>query len=305
MIIAQTEAYPQVASEYALELRGLAPTPGDEWTRLIRFVGLEEADQAAMVQTVEPLFAHGLEVVVANYDYLQRVPETASILGWEQGADPEHLAERRRFFTVWMARTLGLDLGTDFADYLFYAGKAHAGHGPRHIHVPETWITGAVSLTQTTFARLISENVGDAALAAAAIAGWNKYLMVQLDLMLLGYRVARTLDEGDTTVRVTFFGRLRDLVKTSALTVHVSVNARVGDVLRKVLDYFPAVRSAAMDIAWQDLEQPNSLWTHVEPVYVPRHNWRVLLNGKDLRYHGGFERRVNADDEIAFFPPGR
>jgi len=304
MIIAQTQSNLQV-SAYSLELQGLAPTPGEEWARLIRFVGLDQTDYAAMVQTVEPLFAHGLEVVAANYDYLQRVPETAAILGWEQGADPIHLAERRRFFTVWMARTLGLDLGSDFADYLFYAGKAHAAHGPRHIHVPETWITGAISLTQTTFAKIIAENIHDTALVAAAIAGWNKYLMVQLDLMLLGYRVARVLDEGEMTVRATFFGRLRDLVKTAALTVHINPSARVADVLRKVLNYFPAVRAEAMEIAWQDVNQPDSLWTHVEPVYVPRHNWRVLLNGKDLRYHGGFDARVNANDEIAFFPPGR
>ncbi len=304
MIIAQTQLNPQVAAN-TLELRGLAPTPGEEWTRLIRFVGLDHTDQAAMVQTVEPLFAHGLEIAAANYDYLQRVPETAAILGWEQGADPTHLAERRRFFTVWMARTLGLDLGSDFADYLFYAGKAHAGHGPRHIHVPEIWVTGAISLTQTTFAKLIAENVPDTPLAAAAIAGWNKYLMVQLDLMLMGYRIARTLDEGETSVRVTFFGRLRELVKTPVLVVRINANAQVADVLRKVLNYFPAIRTEALERAWHTEEKPNSLWTHVEPVYLPRDNWRVLLNGKDLRYHGGFDARVNANDEIAFFPPGR
>jgi molybdopterin converting factor small subunit len=304
MIIAQTESSLKIA-EHPLELSGLAPTPAEEWTRLIRFVGLGHADQEAMAQTVEPLFAHGLEVVTANYDYLQRVPETAAILGWEQGADPEHLAERRQFFTIWMARTLGLDLGTDFADYLFYAGKAHAGHGPRHIHVPDTWITGAISLTQTTFARLIAEQIQDRALAAAAMAGWNKYLMIQLDLMLLGYRIARAWDDGTQSVRVTFFGRLRDLTRTDALTAHTHSDATVAEVLRKVLNYFPALRSEVMETHWQEADQPNSLWTHVEPVYTPRLGWRLLQNGKDLRYYGGFAAPIHAEDELALFPPGR
>jgi molybdopterin converting factor small subunit len=272
---------------------------------LLRFVGWSESDGLAASRSVEALFRRGPELVVNTYDYLRSVPETAAILGWEQGADPAHLAERRRFFTVWMARTLGLDLGVDFAEYLFYAGKAHAGHGPRHIHVPETWITGAISLTQTTFARLIAENVRDAALATAAIAGWNKYLMIQLDLMLLGYRVARALDEGAIPVRITFFGRLRNLTQTTALTARAITDTPVAEMLRKVLDYFPAIRHASMETTWQEVDQPASLWTHVEPIYTPRSGWRLLLNGKDLRYHGGFAAPLQADDELAFFPPGR
>lgn len=31
------------------------------------------------------------------------------------GADPTHLAERRRFFTVWLARLLGMDFSNDLA----------------------------------------------------------------------------------------------------------------------------------------------------------------------------------------------
>ena len=58
---------------------------------------------------VEPLFRRGHELVVGNYDYLLAHHETAVILGWDSGADQEHLAERRRFFTVWLVLTLGLD----------------------------------------------------------------------------------------------------------------------------------------------------------------------------------------------------
>lgn len=63
------------------------------------------------------------ELVAQTYDYLRHVPETAAILGWEESVDETHLEERRRFFTVWLARTLGLDTSDEFAHYLFRAGK--------------------------------------------------------------------------------------------------------------------------------------------------------------------------------------
>src|SRR5512139_2516861 len=115
-------------------LNRLDPTPEDEWDRLREFLSLGNEDIQSMLATVEVLFKRGIELVIGNYEYLLKNHETAAILGWEQGADPEHLAERRRFFTVWLARTLGMDLSHDFALYLFRAGQYHAGHGKRHIH---------------------------------------------------------------------------------------------------------------------------------------------------------------------------
>jgi hypothetical protein len=84
------------------ELAGLTPTPEEDWQRLQEFLNLGRADIQAMLETVEPLFKRGQELVVDNYDYLLHHHETAAILGWERGVDPEHLAERRRFFTVWL-----------------------------------------------------------------------------------------------------------------------------------------------------------------------------------------------------------
>ncbi|MCK5750768.1 MAG: hypothetical protein KAH44_31415, partial [Oricola sp.] len=91
----------------AWAITDLDPTPESEWARMIDFLGFDDADQAAMLATVEPLFRRGHELVVGAYDYLLQKEETAAILGWEKGADPAHLAERRRFFTVWLARLLG------------------------------------------------------------------------------------------------------------------------------------------------------------------------------------------------------
>ena len=67
---------------------GLDPSPEEEWPRMRAFLSLSDAEIAAMLTTVEPLFKRGHELVVGTYDYLLQNPETAAILGWEGGADP-------------------------------------------------------------------------------------------------------------------------------------------------------------------------------------------------------------------------
>ena len=69
----------------------------------------------------------------------------------------------------------------------------------------------------------------------------------------------------------------------------------------------PQTRSEALDRTWREVppHRADSLWPEVVPVYVPKNAWRVLLNGRDLRYDGGFDVPVHAGDEMAIFPPGR
>ncbi len=292
----------------AWELAGLTSAPEEEWQRLREFLALGKTDIEAMLETVEALFRRGHELVVGNYDYLLRNHETAAILGWERGADPEHLAERRRFFTVWLARTLGLDLSNDFAQYLFRAGQIHAGHGPRQIHVPELYVTGAVSLVQATFARFLMEEMPGKAVVPAALAGWNKMLTMHLHLMLSGYRAARDLDAGDFALKVSLFGRMRPVTGRQILDIHLPTGARIETVLQKFFNYFPQARSEVFDLNWiggERVDESGTPWFVPEKVYAVKPMWGVLLNGKDLSYIGGPTLPVSPDDEISIFPPGR
>ncbi len=288
-----------------LELRDLAPDPRDEWQRMVRFVGLSANDKAAMSRSTEVLFRRGPELVVNTYDYLRSVPETAAILGWEDHVDEAHLEERRRFFTVWLGRTLGMDTGDEFALYLFYAGKVHAAHGPRRIHTPPAYVTASIGLVLASFARFMSEASLSAEVIAEAMAGWNKYLAVQLNQMQLGYQVARELDRGDFSARITLFGRLRPLLGIRELQVCAEDSATAADVLRKFFSYYPQARPVALDPVWHSEEKGDALWMEVNTAYVPRPGWRVLLNGRDMNYAGGFGNRIHEGDEIAVFPPGR
>lgn len=290
------------------EIANLAPAPEEEWQRMHEFLGVSADDVSAMVETVEVLFRRGPELVVGTYDYLLQDRETAAILGWERGADPAHLAERRRFFTVWLARTLGLDFSEDFARYLFRAGQLHAGHGPRATHVPEMYVTGSISLVNATFARFLAEEMPGNPVIPAALAGWNKVLSLHLNMMLLGYRTALALDNGDFAVNVSMFGRMRSITRRQNMQMHLPVGARMEIALQKFFNYYPQARTDVFDLGWmggERLDASGTPWFEAHKVYHVKPMWRVLLNGKDLSYIGGTQVSVSKGDEIQIFPPGR
>lgn len=288
-----------------MEIHDLMPEPGDEWRHMLSFVTLERDDKQAMAQSAETLLRRAPELVVNTYDYLRSVPETAAILGWEEGVDDEHLEERRRFFTIWLTRTLGLDTGDEFAYYLYRAGKFHAGHGPRQIHTPPAYVTASMGLVLASFSTYMSEAGLSGEVIAGAMAGWNKYLMVQLHLMLLGYQAAMDWDKGSQTIKLSLFGRLRTMVGQRDISLNVGPEATMADVLKKFFDYYPRIRAETLEQAWHSEDEAESLWMDVLPVYIPRPGWRILLNGRNVEFSGGFSLAVGDGDTVAIFPPGR
>ncbi len=290
------------------QLTKLEPSPEAEWQRLRTFLHIDRDDTEAMLATVEPLFRRGHELVVGTYDYLLDQPETAAILGWEKGADPAHLAERRRFFTVWLARLLGMDFSDDLARYLFVAGKKHAAHGPRRAHVPPVYVNGSISLVNASFARFLQEELPGDPIVPGALAGWNKVLTLHQHLMLHGYSVAQAMDQGDLPVHVRLFGRLRTIANGQDLTVRLSDGAHMEQLLRKVFNYYPEMRLAVFDVEWADstrLDSTGTPWFEAIPVYRVKPTWRVLHNGKDISFADGTAVAIQPQDEIHLFPPGR
>ena len=286
----------------------LGPDPLEEWDRLRRFVDLSGEERKAMLASIPALFRRGYELVVANYDYLLANPETAQILGWDSGADPAHLDERRRFFTIWLARLLGMDTSHEFARYLFRAGQMHAGYGPRKVQVPPVYITGAISLMNVAFARVLNEEMpGDPGIPMA-LAGWNKTLSLHLHMMLLGYESARQLADGEFRIPVTFYGRMRTITGATEISVGALLNAPVTRLLRKLFDFYPQARTEALEVVWQPGEHMDAFgnpWMTVNREYRPKRGWRVLLNGRGIDYLTEEQRVVRPGDTLQVFPPGR
>jgi molybdopterin converting factor small subunit len=286
-------------------LRALAPDPREEWRQLLQFVQWGADDQRAALATVDVLFRGGPELVAATYRHLAGNPVTAAVLGWEERVDEAHLEERRRFFTVWLARTLGLDTSDEFALYLFRAGQYHAGHGPRQIHVPSAYVTTSMGLVLAAFADTLRHAQLDGQTVASAMSAWSKYLTLQLHVMLLGYGVARDLRTGTCSVRYQLYGRVRHLVGRTEILANAAPAASLAEVLGKLFNYSPVLRDEALEPIWEARTPDGSLWQEVLPVYAMRRGWRILLNGRDVEYEQGLSMLVSDGDTIAVFPPGR
>jgi molybdopterin converting factor small subunit len=292
------------------ELTGLQPSPAEAWQRMQSFLKLGSDDFRAMVVSIEPLLKRAHELVVATYDHLLQDEETAVILGWESGADPAHLAERRRFFSVWVARLIGMDLSDEFAAYLFRAGQMHAAHGPRQVHVPPIYVTGSVSLVQAAFARFLEEEMPGDPVVPAALAGWNKLLSMHLHMMLTGYESAMAFETGDFPVHVRLFGEVRARARRDEVRICVNHGAPVGTLLRKFFDYYPHLRELVFETHWDDIphyDEGGTAWSVPRRSYVVRTHpaWRVLLNGRNLAHIGGPVAELSPEDEIRMYSPGR
>lgn len=288
-----------------LYVRNVRDTPAETWKMLLRFSNITEQEQAAMRNTVDVLLQNAYSFVVATYDYLRHFPETAEILGWQTGVDEQHLAERRRFFSLWLARALSIDFGTQFGDVLFRAGKVHAAHGARHIETPSMWVTGSVGLLLGMFAQHIGNSNIESSTVALALSGWNKYLLVQLNQMQLGYEVGTALKQGTHTLDIKAYAMVRHHWGKDGVTVRFYAGETVADVLRKLLDFAPELRGIMFDPAWEPFDSEQDLWMRVKRHYQLRAGWRVQLNGKNLTFHGGFNQPVQPNDLITLFSPGR
>ena len=84
--------------------------------------------------------------------------------------------------------------------------------------------------------------------------------------------------------------------------------ARAETALQKFFNYFPQARTEALQLTWiggERVDASGTPWFVPHKVYQVKPNWRVLLNGKELRYIGGTQVAVSPGDELSIFPPGR
>lgn len=286
-----------------IELHDLAASPSEEWQRMLRFLGLNETDRQAISRSAEVLLQRAHEMVVNIYAYLSDTPETAAILGWETKIDESHLEERRRFFTMWLTRAIGVDTSDEFANTLFKAGIIHAAHGPRKIHVPPIFITGAVGLVLANFSQFMYEGGLSAEVISAAMASWNKYLLAQLHMMHYGYEIARDFDRGRLAIDVTLYGKIRAAVGQTQLTIHANHGDSISTILRKFFNYYPQTHAIALERSWHEADDQEALWLEVTPIYKPKGGYRILKNGRNVGFSG--DMSIADGDTVAIFPPGR
>lgn len=167
--------------------------PGADLERFVgelaEFVGLDEADLAAVRRSAPAVLKHEAALTAALYEHFLRFPATARFfLGADGAPDRPRLERRRHSLARWLRDTAQAALTHDFVYYLLSVGLAHSHreYGPGG-QIPAHFMVAAMSLTQTALARIFRDELPDAGLALEAAVAWNKLLLLHLNVLLVGY----------------------------------------------------------------------------------------------------------------------
>jgi hypothetical protein len=167
--------------------------PGADMERFVReladFVGLDEADAAAIRASAPAVLKHEEALTTALYEHFLRVPATARFfLGPDGAPDRARIERRKHSLARWLKETAQAALTHEYAYYLLSMGIAHShrDYGPGG-KIPPQFMVAAMSLTQTALVGILRDELGDPARALAASVAWNKLPLINLNALLVGY----------------------------------------------------------------------------------------------------------------------
>jgi hypothetical protein len=156
---------------------------------LAEFVGLDEADAAAIRASAPAVLKHEEALTTALYEHFLRFPATARFfLGADGAPDRARIERRKHSLARWLKETAQAALTHEYAYYLLSMGIAHShrDYGPGG-RIPPQFMVAAMSLTQTALAEIFRDELGDPERALAASVAWNKLLLLNLNALLVGY----------------------------------------------------------------------------------------------------------------------
>ncbi len=172
--------------------------PATDMPRFLRemmeFVGLGEADVAAIRGSAPIVLRHAERLTEALYDHFLKFPRSARFFLREDGTvDTERLERRKHSLTRWLHEVAQAATTQEFSYYLLAVGISHShrARGPGGT-IPPHLMVGAMSLAQTALGALLDAELERSEATAATVA-WNKLLLVNLSVLLLGYLPPRRL----------------------------------------------------------------------------------------------------------------
>jgi hypothetical protein len=172
--------------------------PASDMPRFVRemleFVGFCDVDADAIRGSAPLVLPHVDRLTAALYDHFLVFPRSARFfLRDDGGVDTARVERRKHSLGRWLRETAELAITPEFSYYLLTIALAHSHrpHGPGGA-IPAHLMVGAISLLQTELPRIFMADL-EPDPAAAASTAWNKLLMVQLSVLLLGYLPPRAI----------------------------------------------------------------------------------------------------------------
>ncbi len=87
-------------------------------------------------------------------------------------------------------------------------------------------------------------------------------------------------------MEVRFYATLRDVVGSRAVEIDLAPGATVEELLTRLFERFPNLKPRVVDEAGE-----------------LRRSVNVFINGRMVRHLDGLDTRLQANDEVAIFPP--
>jgi nitrite reductase/ring-hydroxylating ferredoxin subunit len=169
---------------------------------MAEFVGFNQGDIEAIVESRLIIEKHLPAIVAKFYDHLLRYPPTRKYFINPDGSiNQEYLQLRMHHLTNFWRRTAAGIYDDDYARYVDYVGRAHTSHGADpNIYIPERYVIGQVGFIQHAITEALTKELREynPDLEVRAVKAWNKLMMVILELLARAYgneREAETYED--------------------------------------------------------------------------------------------------------------
>jgi hemoglobin-like flavoprotein len=158
---------------------------------MVDLVGLSEEDRQ-LIKTSGPLIiAQARRLNDFVYDQLLRHPEARKFFVTDDDRpDEKRIEANKETMISWLRATVTAPSNEGFVRYLVGISQMHRNipiHRPHLSPVAPRYIIGTISFYQTAVADILRQHMADPVLAGRTCVAWNKWFMVQLELLLAGY----------------------------------------------------------------------------------------------------------------------
>jgi hypothetical protein len=158
---------------------------------MIDLVGLSEEDRELIRASGAIIIANARYLNDFVYDQLLRHPQARKFFVTENDEpDEKRIEANKQTMISWLRATITAPSNEGFIRYLVGISQMHRNipiHRPGLSPVAPRYIIGTISFYQTAVADLLHQHLSDTALALRTSIAWNKWFMVQLELLLASY----------------------------------------------------------------------------------------------------------------------
>jgi len=161
------------------------------FAEMMDLVGLSDEDRQLIKDSGNLIMAQARGLNDYVYDELLRHPQSRKFfVTANDEPDEKRIEANKQTMISWLRATVTAPLNEGFIRYLVGISHMHANipiHRPHLSPIAPRYIIGTISFYQTAVADILHRGMPDSAQAARTSTAWNKWFMVQLEMLLASY----------------------------------------------------------------------------------------------------------------------